>query len=213
MIIRFDAFARTSNSSVFLGNGKLGNIPYNENTFNLFHDAFVDLKANHPEVKNIIVDESINGGGDCTTLLELAGFFMKEVNISTKETVSGKVTNYTYQVDTNLDGAYDDKDFQANGYNVYVLISPCSFSCGNMFPMLMKNNQAGTLIGATSSGGCCIVFPTVTSQGDFYQISGNQKTGTYLDGVFNSNDNGIHPEISVAYKDYYNLSELVTRLK
>ena len=213
MIIRFDGFTRASNSSVFLGDGKLGDVSYSTNSFNLFYDAFKDLKANHPEVKNIILDESINGGGDCTTLIELAGFFMKEVNFSSQNTVTGKVTNHTYKVDTNLDGTYDDNDFQANGYNVYVLISPVSFSCGNLLPMVMKNNKAASIIGTTSGGGCCIVLPMVTSQGDFFQISGNQKLGTYVDGVFNSNDNGIHPDIYVGPDDFYDLSKLVSYLK
>lgn len=149
-------------------NGKVADITYTQNSYNLFYDAFKDLKTNHPEVKNIIIDESINTGGDCTTLIALAGFFMGDVTVSLKNKLNNEVYKVTYKVDTNYDGVYDDSDYQAKGYKVYDLISTVSFSCGNFLPTILKQNQAATIIGQTSSGGSCIVGPNASSQGDIY---------------------------------------------
>jgi len=213
MIIRFDGFMREYNNLVFLENGQIGKNDYGYNTFNLFYDAFKDLKTNHPEVKNIIIDDSLNSGGDLTTLIEVAGFLMGEVKFSIKETLTGMVISNSYKVDTNYDGVYDENDFQAKGYNVYLLSSSCSFSCGNLLPMVIKDNNAGTIIGQTSGGGSCVVLPSTTALGDFFQISGNFKIGTCSDGYFNSNDNGIRPDKFISTSDYYDLSKLVAYLK
>ena len=159
LFIRFDSFRRASNKEVFTSDGKLNKVDYSKNTFNLFYDAFNDLK-NHPEIKNIVIDESINGGGDMTTLVELAGFFMEEVKVLFKNKITNQIFEASYKVDTNLDGKYDTNDFQAKNYDVYLMCSESSFSCGNALPTVFSYNNAGTIIGRTSAGGSCVVFET-----------------------------------------------------
>ena len=55
--------------------------------------------------------------------------------------------------------------------NLYCLISPVSFSCGNLVPAGLKSSQKVTLIGRTSGGGSCSVQPMTTAYGTVFQIS------------------------------------------
>ncbi len=140
---------------------------------------------------------------------------MGDVTVSLKNKLNNEVFKVTYKVDTNYDGVYDDSDYQAKGYKVYDLISTVSFSCGNFLPTILKQNQAATIIGQTSSGGSCIVGPNASSQGDIYQISGVVEYGTILDGgKFYYSDNGVHPDIGIGnYTDFYNKSNPLSYLE
>lgn len=187
--IRFDLFARLANSSVFLENHQVADATPSANTYNLFYNAFKDLKANHPEVKNIVIDESMNAGGDATTLIELAGFLMSTVTITIRNSITKEIFDYKYKVDTNYDGVYDDADLQAKDYKVYCLTSPASFSCGNLFPTILKQSGAGKIIGQTSGGGCCSILYMSSALGDVFTLSSPTCLGSKLDdGSFISND-------------------------
>lgn len=193
LFIRFDGFNRANNKSVF--NGKsLNSVSYSSNTFNLFYDAMKDLK-NHSEIKNIVIDESINGGGDFTTLVEIAGFFMEEVRIVVKNKITNQVYDISYKVDTNLDGIYNEEDHPGSNYNVYLMCSESSFSCANCLPTIFRYNNIGSIIGRTTAGGSCIVYPTSSPIGDTYRISSQLEYGLLnSDSVFIHADMGIHPD-------------------
>jgi hypothetical protein len=211
-IIRFDGFSRMANDSVFIADGTIAKQEYINNSFNLFYDAFADLKS-HPEITKIVIDESINGGGDATTLIEIAGFFMKEVHMVIKNKVGGTVRALTYKVDTNYDGKYTEDDYPGVNYDVYCLTSPCSFSCGNFLPLVFRDNKAATIIGEASGGGSCAVMPLFSAQGDYFQISGPYEIGSVTaDGNFVSSDNGVRPSIYVNPASFYNDAALIANL-
>jgi hypothetical protein len=212
-IIRFESFARKDNDKVFLPNHVIGNVNYQFNSYNLFYDAFKDIKANHSEVKNIIVDLSANLGGTVITLVEIAGFFMSKVPLTYTNQLTGEVFHEDYEVDTNYDGVYDDNDFQAKGYNVYCLISGSSFSCGNLLPEIFKVTDSATIIGQTSAGGSCVVYNLPTGTGDLINLSGPHMLGEVSeDGTFLSNDNGVVPSIHIPLDNYYKIDKLLTYL-
>jgi hypothetical protein len=57
----------------------------------------------------------------------------------------------------NFDGVFDDSDVSPyTGYNIGVLTSKCSFSCGNNFPWFMHEHGA-MILGEQSSGGACAI--------------------------------------------------------
>ena len=59
----------------------------------------------------------------------------------------------SFKADTNLDGKFNKKDaLYGKGLRLYCLISPCSFSCGNLVPSVFKQSDKVTLIGKTSGG-------------------------------------------------------------
>jgi hypothetical protein len=212
-IIRFDGFKRMANDSVFLKDGTIAKQGYSTNSFNLFYDAFAEIKK-HPEIKKIAIDESINGGGDATTLIEIAGFFMKEVHINIKNKVGGTVRSLTYKVDTNYDGKYTEDDYPGVNYDVYCLTSPCSFSCGNIFPLIFRDNKAATIVGEASGGGSCAVLPLFSAEGDYFQISGPYELGSVTSsGAFVSSDSGIRPSIYANPTAFYDDATLVATLE
>ncbi|RIA65011.1 peptidase S41-like protein [Anaeroplasma bactoclasticum] len=203
LFIRFDGFKRAPNNIIF-EDYKVNPFLYSKNTFNLFYDAFDELK-HHQDVKNIVIDESINGGGDFTTLVEIAGFFMEEVKVLMKNKITNQVFNLSYKVDTNLDGKYDEADYPGKNYNIYLMESESSFSCGNCLPTIFRYNNIGKIIGRTSGGGSCIVLPTASPIGDTYRVSGPLEYGLLSsDSVFISADMGIHPDYYLDNGTMYN---------
>lgn len=211
-IIRFSGFNRASNDNVFLSDGKIGKQDYSDNTYNLLRAAFDDLKS-HPEIKKIALDVSVNGGGDATTLVELAGFFMKTVHITIKNQVDGVVRTLSYEVDTNYDGVYDSSDYPGANYDVYCLVSAASFSCGNLFPFVLRDSGEATIVGTTSAGGSCIVYPYSSPEGNSFNFSGPYNLGTnYEDGSFVSVDAGIHPSVYAVQTDFNDDATLVAAL-
>ena len=207
LFIRFGSFYRAKNSEVFSGN-KLNQVEYTSNTFNLFYDAFNDLK-NHPEIKNIVIDEAINGGGDVTTEVEIAGFFMDEVHLHMMNNMTKQQCDLAYKVDTNLDGKYDSNDCPGKNYNVYILCTEASFSAGNNFPAVIRNNKAGKVIGRTTAGGACCVGFATSPIGDAYRFSGYAAQQIINDdGLHYSADYGVHPDYYLENDVCYNQEAL-----
>ena len=211
-IIRFDSFARSDNDDVFDGHGGLKDVDYEDNTFTLFHAAFEALSKRN-NIKNIVVDLSINGGGDVTTLVEIAGFFMEEVVCPDKDSITGEITDYSYKIDTNLDGTLDEKDYPGVNYNVFCMESETSFSCGNMLPAVFRYNAAATMIGRTGAGGPCTVMYASSAVGDFYRFSGHDLT-VLPDGKggYKDVDGGIEPELVLTNAQMYDNAALLEQL-
>lgn len=207
-IIRFNAFNRLPNDIVF-GDHGLNQVEYTKNSFTLFYDAFASLKQ-RDDIKNIVIDGSLNQGGDVTTLMEIAGFFMDTVKFTIQNNVTGEYIDYAYEIDTNLDGKHDEDDYPGVDYNVYYLTSEISFSCGNFLPSVIKSNKAGTLLGRTSGGGACIVMPNSSPVGDEYRLSSSMKIVNEVDkGQYMNIDKGIHPDYYLENEIMYNNDNLI----
>lgn len=210
--IRFNGFNRSPNDDVF-GEGtiKHGYVD-RQNTFNIFYNAFEEIK-NRSNIKNIVIDETINGGGDFTTLVEIAGFFMNEVKVLFKNKIDDRVYEAKYKVDTNLDGVFDEKDCPGTKYNVFLAASESSFSCGNALPSVFKNNKVGTLIGRQTYGGSCVVMFANSPVGDCYRFSGSQELCLYdKDGNVISNDCGVTPDYTLSNSQLFNKEYMETFL-
>ena len=98
-----------------------------------------------------------------------------------------------YRADVNLDRSFDDRD-TVEDKNLYCLISPVSFSCGNLVPAAMKSSQKVTLLGKTSGGGSCVVQPLSTASGAVFQISSAQRMSFLKNGSFYDIDQGVEPD-------------------
>ena len=104
----------------------------------------------------------------------------------------------TYMFDTNLNHLQDvDNDSISKGYRLFCLISPLSFSCGNLVPALFSASGRVTLVGRPSGGGACAVYPISTADGFFLSISGNSRLSTMKNGILYSVDQGVMPDIAV----------------
>ena len=68
-------------------------------------------------------------------------------------TTTGNLHEEYAQVDLNLDGVFDDRDKDVvYDFNFAVLTTKTSFSCGNLMPVMCKDNGI-CVLGETSGGG------------------------------------------------------------
>ena len=66
-------------------------------------------------------------------------WFLEEAPFSTINPLTGAQRTALYRADVNLDHEFDERDTLA-GKNLYCLVSPVSFSCGNLVPCVFKSS-------------------------------------------------------------------------
>ena len=100
---------------------------------------------------------------------------------------------------------------------IFCLISPVSFSCGNLVPNVFKNSNRVTLIGRTSGGGSCIVLPMTNAIGTNFQISGPMRLAFTKNGSFYDIDRGAEPDCPLMFpKSFYDrvtLTKYINEIK
>ena len=175
-----------------------GPMPTVENAPNddmvIFLDALKKAAAD-PEVKNFVIDITANGGGSADIVLAMTSLILDKSYISQDNSLTGQRSIVEYEVDRNFNGVFDaaDKDVRYD-LNFAVLTSPMSFSCGNLFPSILKD--AGVpVMGATSGGGACAIQAMCTADGFCFQISSFRARLNSLDG--DNIDGGVTPDIPI----------------
>ena len=106
------------------------------------------------------------------------------------------------KVDANLDGRYDEKDSLLD-YNLYCLISPSSFSCGNLMPSVLKSSGRAKIIGEQSGGGACVVMPLSTADGTLLQISSPNRLSYMKNGSIYDIDQGVEPDYVIDKPEHF----------
>ncbi|MBR1926502.1 MAG: hypothetical protein IJ840_01930 [Bacteroidales bacterium] len=152
----------------------------------IFLDALKKADAD-PEVKNLIIDITANGGGSADIVMAMTSLIMDKSYISQDNSLTGQRAIVEYEVDRNFDGVFDEKDRDVHyDLNFAVLTSGMSFSCGNLFPSMLKDNGI-PVMGETSGGGSCAIQAMCTADGFCFQISSfrarlNTLAGENIDG-------------------------------
>ena len=198
-ICHFDSFNhinREAWNKFYAGTGPL---PTLENTENDDLVVFLDAlkKADDdPEVKNLVIDLTLNGGGSLDVVVAMTSLIYGESLCRCLNVLTGRQTTWYYDVDRNFDGKFDALDNDVHyDLNFCILPSRLSFSCGNLFPSLCQD--AGLLIaGEKSGGGSCAVCIYRTAEGLKYNISSARarlinKQGQNIDG-------GVIPQFPIA---------------
>ena len=163
-------------------------------TIDLIIYANSQIKRENSPIRNIVLDLSVNGGGDSTAAIFVMSWFLGEADMALRDTFTGAESNAIYLADVNLDGKHDEQDNVANGYRLYCLTTGCSFSCGNLLPAACRASGIVTLIGQTTGGGSCAVLPCTTAEGTIFQISGNKQISIIRNGSFYNTDTGVEPD-------------------
>ena len=163
----------------------------------IFLDAL--KKANDdPEVKNLIIDITANGGGSADIVMAMTSLIMDKSYISQDNALTGQRSYVEYEVDRNFDRVFDEKDKDVHyDLNFAVLTSGMSFSCGNLFPSMLKDNGI-PVMGETSGGGSCAIQAMCTADGFCFQISSFRARLNTLAGE--NIDEGITPDLPIATK-------------
>ena len=149
-----------------------------KDTCGVFYMIFQSLKTNPKlkNVKNIIFDLSLNGGGHKFALEKVLPYvigngnvYMYDVNTETKN------TEFVKTGDMNIDGVIDEKDLEfmdyyRKNYNFAVLTSCNTFSAANYFAVACEENGI-PIIGKRSGGGSCVVGHGFTAEGFLFTYS------------------------------------------
>ncbi len=123
--------------------------------------------------------------------------------------LTGQRMKTTYDVDRNLDGQFDEKDAQVKyNLNFALLVSPFSWSCGNMLPALLKDYGI-PLIGMHTGGGSCAILYNPTAEGFGYRYSTHRCRLVNTKGV--NNDAGVAPTYELDKHVFFNVQK-VTQL-
>ncbi len=198
-IIRFDSFV----SAYKLLTAQTVTKYYESDSFAMFYAYFksIEQKGN---IKNIIIDLSLNGGGAADALVGILGFLTNSVDINIYNPLTKSKTKLHYAVDTNFDGKVDASDLMTSKYKFYILTSNYSFSCANLFPTVCKESKLATIIGEKSGGGACVVRSSATADGIMFNMSGTSRLCTVSeDGTFTDNDNGVAPDYTSLNRKYF----------
>ena len=160
--------------------------------------VFLDaLKRAHedPDVKNLVLDLSLNTGGSLDLVMCLTSILYGESATRCVNPLTGERYEWHYDVDRNLDGKFDEKDKQVHyDLNICVLITRFCFSCGNYFPSLCRDKGL-LLAGEQSGGGSCAVGMYRSAEGFQYQISSTRSRLSDKDWM--NIDGGIAPHVVI----------------
>ena len=192
--ITFDEFVQSAPSAYYAAIDNIDNMP--NNVVGLIILAHRMIYREDSPIENVVIDLSNNGGGSLNAAAFLLSWVFGEGQVSLKNTFTGASSTAIYRVDTNLDREFDERD-QVSDKHIYCLISPCSFSCGNMVPAAFKASGQVTLLGRTSGGGSCLVMNMSTAWGTFFEISGAIRMSFRKNGVFYDIDRGVEPDFVI----------------
>ena len=167
-------------------------------------------RENSP-IENVVIDLSCNGGGHTDAAVFMLSWFLGKAPFSVTSPVTGARCTALYRADINLDREFDEKDELA-GKKLYCLISPVSFSCGNLVPWVFKASGRVTLLGDTTGGGSCVVLRMSSAWGSMYQISGTMRMSFAKNGSFYDTDRGVDPDVFLTKTDTFCDREKLTEI-
>lgn len=209
-IVRFDQFTVSGLKRDAI-NAKIAVYPNNcFDTVSLIHIANRLIKSNS-SIKNVVLDLSCNVGGENRGAAFVLSWMLGECTFNFTNPLSGAKWFATYRADVNLDGEYDAND-TVSGKNLFCLISPCSFSCANMVPAMLKASDRVTIIGATSGGGTSVVQSTNTADGTLFRMSSKYVMSVAKNGSVYNIDTGVDPHYYISSPENFYSTETIAKL-
>ena len=192
--ITFDEFVNDKDDAYYYSNEPDEN---EKSTIGIMLYAYSRIMREGSPIENVVLDLSNNTGGEAESAALVIAAFLGDGYISIKNTMSGALSTTVYNVDMNLDRQFDEEDFGLRGKKLFCLISPVSFSCGNLVPSVFRNSHRVTLIGDTTGGGSCMVLQMVNALGTVFQISSPNRMSFTKNGSFYDTDRGVEPDFNI----------------
>ncbi|MBO7123703.1 MAG: hypothetical protein J6V90_10565 [Treponema sp.] len=178
--------------------------PQGFSPYKFFTDAFNGLKAEHPGIKNIVIDISCNGGGLIAQCLAALNFLDDSVYLPQKNHLDNSITRHRYVITDAAGNSLKQVSADGSPFHFYVLTSGFSFSCGNLFPAVCKHQLDIPIVGQQSGGGGGVVKSTQTTDGAVFRTSASRemcaidKSGNYV-----SIDSGVPVDLPIPYEAFY----------
>ena len=215
-MILFDEFMYGSSDEVFDSDGSIKeSAKEHDSYYNLL--AFFKQLESIDTIENIIIDMSTNGGGVLGVLMKLLALISKDNKgyLYYLEAASQQVGIAKTQVDSDDNGAFNELDCYGDDFNIYLLTSDCSYSCGNAFPCLAQRMGCAKVIGQKSGGGECAVAIHYLPNGEYVYHSSTLHLG-YFDessNAFFGFEDGAQPDVLVDdYNDFFNVNKLSSKI-
>ena len=184
-------------------------------TIGIIMYAHAQITRENSPIENVVLDLSLNTGGHADAAIYTIAWFLGECDLHLEDAVTGARSSTNYRVDVNGDRKFDENDSIAH-LNRYCLVSPVSFSCGNLVPAVFKNSNQVTLLGRQTGGGACAVQPLASADGSIWQISSRLRLSTVTNGSFYAVDQGVAPDVLIdkdeSYYDREALTEYINNL-
>ena len=209
--ITFDQFdMKSATYDDYYGYENKQDIPFgDDDTIALIIKAHEQITRENSPIENVVIDLSCNLGGAVDTAAYMLAWCLGKANISIKDNFTGAMATTEYWADVNLDRKFDEKD-TITDKNIYCLISPVSFSCGNLVPNVFKQSGMVTLLGRTSGGGSCIVQFISTAWGTSFHMSASRRMSFLKNGALYDIDRGADPDYTLSRPEKYYDREWLT---
>lgn len=192
-----------------------------DDTIGLFYKTFYKIQkdktaasGDYKNVKTVLIDDSLNGGGEKYVLQWLLSLITGKGDLSYDDAHTGTKYHEYVKADLNLDGKVNSKDDEYckkfEDLNIAILCSFYSFSCGNALPFIAKERGI-KILGERSGGGSCVVGACVTADGYPFNISFKMRicNETFSKTV----EGGAEPDKVLDYSKFYDNPSLISALK
>ncbi|ENY68866.1 Hypothetical protein, predicted lipoprotein, putative peptidase S41 [Metamycoplasma auris 15026] len=157
-------------------------------------------KKEKKEIKNIILDLSLNGGGSVYAMIRTLGFMTNKEVLNREYDVLNKIGTKTLsKVDV-----FGDNKFTNHNYDKYkwtALVGINTFSAANQATSIIKEMGIAKIIGQKSGGGMSAVFPATLLDGTTVTMS-SPNNATFGE-KFEDIEGGVEPDVKLDYKDFY----------
>ena len=174
-----------------------------------FDNCFYWIYTTHPEIKNVVIDLSCNGGGSVNAVPYVAAFFTGDPYFYNVDALTGNAFEWHYEIDFNRDGTFNRNwDSFENYYNFYLLVSDVSASSSNRLAAFAKN--AGVkIIGKRDFGGGCGMVTYADACGFVFNAS-EARLCLYKDNDGNlvSSDHGVPVDYELDPEYWYDFEKL-----
>ena len=115
----------------------------------------------NPAIRNVLFDLTCNSGGSSDVLMAILGLTTGRDTLLGRNVLTGQSIRATFEADCNFDGVFDERDREARfDFHYGVLTTRQAFSCGNLFPVVMRESGAVVIGEPTGGGSCCIQVGT-----------------------------------------------------
>ncbi len=214
--ISFDSFSIAYDAFEEDGKTPVADLWKKDSFFYLAHQL-AEIK-NKGGVKRVIIDDSCNGGGIVAVAMKILALISRE-NKSRFYMYDWRkelLETYVTDVDSNLDGEFNLDDVYGDDFEIAILTSSYSFSCGNALPYLAKRHGHAKIIGLTSGGGECVVGQTMLPSGRQFRHSSNRLIADYdasTHQVVTNAEDGASPDITITFDHFYDINALESYLK
>lgn len=216
-IITLDSFKTAPNDVLFNKDGSLKEDAWEHDSFYYMKHVMDDIST-HQNIDNILLDISVNGGGNIGAMIRVLGFLTnREIPYILYDCLGEREFIYKYLVDIDDDGKYGDDAY--DNYHWTLLVSETSYSAANTFASIFQDLNIGKIIGQNTGGGSCSVLPLTLADGTCFTISSNESFRKLDESTFRtsyvSTENGIECDQKLTHPYFYNdqsLSDYINSL-